>query len=114
MIIDGAGRHTSEDPVVPGNITLAPLPPYSPELKAIEKLWRFMGQTLLSHRLFADLNAILDGCCDVWNRNLAEPGCIPSTCWRPWASQVTIQRLWHETANLLPLCSAFLAFGEEF
>lgn len=90
VIIDGAGWHTSHDLVVPGNITLVPLPPYSPELNAIEKLWQFMRQTLLSHRLFADLNAIMDVCCDVWNRILEEPGRIRSTCGYQWASQVKI------------------------
>ncbi|HEY0838538.1 MAG TPA: transposase, partial [Azospirillum sp.] len=64
------------------------LPPYSPELNAIERLWQFMRDTLLSHRLFTDLNAILDTCCRVWNRILAKPGRIRSTCGYPWASQV--------------------------
>ena len=90
VVIDGAGWHTSDDLVVPNNITLVPLPPYSPELNAIEKLWQFMRSTLLSHRLFANLSAILDVCCRVWNRILAEPGRIRSTCGYPWASQVII------------------------
>ena len=88
VVIDGAGWHTSGDLAVPSNITLVPLPPYSPELNAIERLWQFMRDTLLSHRLFSDLNAILDVCCHVWNRILAEPGRIRSTCGYPWASQV--------------------------
>ncbi|WP_143268071.1 IS630 family transposase [Azospirillum agricola] len=80
VVIDGAGWHTSGDLVVPANITLVPLPPYSPELNAIERLWQFMRDNLLAHRLFADLNAILDVCCQVWNQILAEPGRIRSTC----------------------------------
>jgi len=90
VVIDGAGWHTSDDRVVPSNITLVPLPPYSPELNAIERLWQFMRDTLLSHRLFADIGAILDVCCRVWNRILAEPGRIRSTCGYPWALQVKI------------------------
>jgi hypothetical protein len=39
VVIDGAGWHTSSDLVVPPNITLVPLPPYSPELNAIERPW---------------------------------------------------------------------------
>ncbi len=88
VVIDGAGWHTSGDLVVPANITLVPLPPYSPELNAIERLWQFMRHTLLAHRLFADLNAILDVCCQVWNQILAEPGPIRSTCGYHWALQV--------------------------
>ncbi len=32
VVLDGAGWHRSQGLVVPGNITLLPLPPYSPEL----------------------------------------------------------------------------------
>lgn len=35
-VIDGAGWRTSSDLLVPSNLTLVPLPPYSPELNAIE------------------------------------------------------------------------------
>ena len=48
VLIDGAGWHTANDLVVPANITLVPLPPYSPELNAIERLWQVMQDTLLS------------------------------------------------------------------
>ena len=88
MIVDGAGWHVSDDLVVPANITLVPLPPYSPELNAIERLWQFMRDNILSHRLFADLNAIIDACCRAWNQVLAEAGRIRSTCGFPWATQV--------------------------
>ena len=32
LIWDGAGFHTGEDVVVPSNVSLIQLPPYSPEL----------------------------------------------------------------------------------
>ena len=66
------------------------LPPDSPELNAIEKLWQFMRDSFLSHRLFDSLDHIIDVCCDAWNRIHAEPGRIRSTCGYHWASQVKI------------------------
>ena len=36
VILDGAGWHRSQGLVVPGNITLLELPPYSPELNPVE------------------------------------------------------------------------------
>lgn len=39
LVVDGAGNHRSEDLVVPANITLEFLPPYSPELNPQENLW---------------------------------------------------------------------------
>ena len=38
---DGAGFHTSEDVVVPSNVSLIQLPPYSPELNPVENLWHY-------------------------------------------------------------------------
>jgi DDE superfamily endonuclease len=37
--MDKAGWHTSGDLVVPENLSLVFLPPYSPELNPIERLW---------------------------------------------------------------------------
>jgi hypothetical protein len=51
VLIDGAGYHIAGDLTVPNNITLVRLPSYSPELNAIEKLWQFMRENILSHRL---------------------------------------------------------------
>ena len=49
LIWDGAGFHTGEDVVVPSNVSLIQLPPYSPELNPVENLWhscmRIAGRT---------------------------------------------------------------------
>ena len=37
LVLDGAGWHVSEELVVPANLTLIHLPPYSPELNPVEK-----------------------------------------------------------------------------
>ena len=39
LIWDGAGFHTGLDLVVPSNVSLIQLPPYSPELNPVEDLW---------------------------------------------------------------------------
>ena len=39
LIWDGAGYHTSGDLVVPENVSLIQLPPYSPESNPVENLW---------------------------------------------------------------------------
>jgi hypothetical protein len=35
IVFDGAGWHIAHDLRIPGNVTLALLPPYSPELKPV-------------------------------------------------------------------------------
>jgi putative transposase len=42
LIWDGAGYHTSKDLVVPSNVSLIQLPPYSPELNPVENLWHYL------------------------------------------------------------------------
>ena len=38
LVLDGAGWHASATLKVPDNITLLPLPPYSPELNPVENV----------------------------------------------------------------------------
>jgi len=47
-----AGWHTSGDLVVPENLSLVFLPPYSPELNPIERLWLHLRDNRLSHCVF--------------------------------------------------------------
>jgi transposase len=51
LILDGAGWHTSNDLEIPENITLLLLPPYSPELNPVERVWLWLRQRKLSNRL---------------------------------------------------------------
>jgi hypothetical protein len=48
------------------------LPPYSPHPP--ERLWLYLRERFLALCLFQDLEDIIDGCCDGWNRMTAEPG----------------------------------------
>jgi transposase len=42
LIWDGAGYHTGGGLLVPSNVSLIQLPPYSPELNPIENLWHYL------------------------------------------------------------------------
>jgi len=88
MVLDQAGWHGSGTLRVPANITLAPLPPYSPELNPVERVWLYLKERFLSHRLHADYDAIVDAACQAWNRLKAETGRITSLCSYPWIPKV--------------------------
>ena len=89
MLIDNAGWHTADELRVPPNITLVHLPPYSPELNAIEKVWQYLRDRHLSGRLFTDVRAIADACCAAWNSLVAEAGRIRSLADFAWARPVS-------------------------
>ena len=89
VILDQAGWHGAKGLRVPHNISLLPLPPDSPELNPVENLWQFLKHNFLNARIFASYDAIVDACCDAWNRLRQLPGQIRSITTRAWAKQVT-------------------------
>jgi hypothetical protein len=85
LVLDGAGWHVSEDLTVPANLTLIPLPPYSPELNPVERVWEHLRDRWLSHRVLAGgYQAVVDAACAAWNALLAEPGRLRSLTNFPW------------------------------
>lgn len=88
LVLDQAGWHGANDLVVPENLTLVPLPPYSPELNPVERVWLYLKQRFLSHRLLSDYDAIVDAAAMAWNRLTAETGRITMLGSYPWILEV--------------------------
>lgn len=57
LVLDKSGAHTARRLTLPGNVRLVLLPPYSPELNPIERVWRDLKDAL-AWRLFSDLAAL--------------------------------------------------------
>ena len=85
VLLDQAGWHTSAKIAVPGNITLVPLPPKSPELNPVENVWQFLHDNWLSNRVFTSYDDILDHGCHAWNKLVDQPWRITSIGLRDWA-----------------------------
>ena len=69
LTLDGAGWHRiGKRLVLPDNVGLLHLPPYSPELNPVENIWEFLRQNELSNRVFETYEAIVDACCVAWNK----------------------------------------------
>jgi len=88
MMLDQAGWHGSNGLAVPANVTLVPLPSYSPELNPAERVWLYLKERFLSHRLLDDYDAIVKAACDAWNRLAAETERIKTLCTYPWIPEV--------------------------
>lgn len=82
LIMDRAPWHQSL--VVPENITLLYLPPYSPELNPVEQVWDFLRSNYLSNRVYESLNHIFDVCSNAWRLFIAKPDLIKSIGTRDW------------------------------
>ena len=82
LVLDNAGWHVAKNLVVPANITLLPLPPYSPELNPVERVWRYLRQRWLSNRIFVDYAELFAVCGAAWNAvSDAEFRSICHTAW---------------------------------
>jgi transposase len=84
LVIDQAGWHGAKRLKIPACITIEFLPPYSPELNPMERLWLFLKQKFLSHRLLDDYDAIQQALTVAWNRLTAEAGRLASLTAYPW------------------------------
>jgi transposase len=85
LLADQAGWHLSHTLVVPQNITIVLLPSKCPELNPQENVWQFIRGNWLSNRVFDNLHALIDHCCDAWNKLEAQPWTIMSLGLRDWA-----------------------------
>lgn len=57
MVVDGASSHRSKDLVIPKNLVLVRLPPYSPELNPAEQIWNVLRRNYFANRVFESLEA---------------------------------------------------------
>jgi hypothetical protein len=90
LVLAGAGRHGATSLAVPRNISLLPLPRYSPELNPIENIRQYLRQNQRSLRIWPDYEAIVDTCCQAWNALIAMPNRLAAITRRDWAKTVNI------------------------
>jgi transposase len=76
--LDGAGWHGSAALVVPGNLSLLKLPPYSPELNPVENVWQHLRANRLAISVFESYHDIVDACCKASNRVANDPKTVTS------------------------------------
>jgi transposase len=58
MVLDGAGWHRNESLIIPDNIRLLSLPPYSPELNPVEHIWDDLREKAFHNLVFDSLDAL--------------------------------------------------------
>lgn len=88
LVVDKAAWHLTGKLEVPENISIVPLPPYSPELNPVEQIWQQLRRQDLANRCFKDYEHIVDVCCEAWNKFAASPRKIHSLCTRKWAALI--------------------------
>lgn len=65
LVMDGAGWHKGL--ACPDNIEIIYLPPYSPELNPVERLWQFVKDAVLKNKIYNCLTVLEDVVSDFIN-----------------------------------------------
>jgi transposase len=84
LVMDQAGWHVSKRLEIPANITFLHLPPYSPELNCVERLWLYIKSHFLSNRVFNDYDHLLQAGTDAYRTIEPQRDLLKSICATPW------------------------------
>ena len=77
---DGAGYHVANDLRVPANLTVVVLPPYSPELNPVERLWLYLREHHWSNRVYPTLDALEEAAVAGWRAVCLDAERIKTVC----------------------------------
>jgi transposase len=80
LVWDGAGYHVARALRVPANLTVVKLPPYSPELNPVERLWLYLRQHHWSNRVYADAEALEEAAVSGWRAVCLDPDKVKTIC----------------------------------
>ena len=74
LVVDNAPAHTASTLELPDNILLLHLPPYSPELNPVERLWQHLKGKIdvFDHHVRSSLTALRDHVADIIQRYTPE------------------------------------------
>ena len=78
IVMDCARWHRSKNLKIPQNITPIYLPPYSPELNPVERLWQYIKDHTLKNKVYDNLEILEDIICTFINE--IDPSTIRSIC----------------------------------
>ena len=85
LLMDRAGWHVAKGLLVPKNITIIYLPPYSPELNPTENCWEFIKSRFLKNRVYKTTEEIINIASEAWNNFINRRNQIKKTCFRECA-----------------------------
>mgnify|MGYP002855654087 CR=1 FL=1 len=63
LVCDGARWHDSKNLIIPSNIQLLHIPPYTPEMNPIEQIWEELREKGFRNEVFSSLNQVVDRLC---------------------------------------------------
>ena len=90
MVMDQAGWHLAANLVIPDNMRLLFLPPYSPELNPAEHLWEALREDCFANHVFKDLDAVEQTLSDGLLQLESCPDRVQSTTGFEWIVSISL------------------------
>lgn len=87
LLWDRADFHTSRELKVPDNLTIVPLPPYSPELNPVENIWLYLRSHHWSNETYADYDDLRLAAADAWQISALNKEIVKSVCFAEYAQR---------------------------
>lgn len=84
VVLDGAGWHTAHALVIPENIRLLPLPPYSPELNPVEHIWDWIRENYFGNIACNSLDEVEELLCSALKELAESPEIVRGMTGFPW------------------------------
>lgn len=86
LVCDGASWHRSRSLIIPDNIKLTFIPPYTPEMNPIEQIWREIRTQGFKNEVFKTLDDVMIRLCDTIQ--LLSRDTIKSITGRDWIMSI--------------------------
>lgn len=67
IVCDGAAWHKAKALIIPDNIRLVFIPPYTPEMNPIEQIWKEIRKCGFKNEVFNTLNNVVERLCSTIN-----------------------------------------------
>ena len=84
VVCDGASAHNIKEDLLPSNVRLAPLPPYSPQLNPQENMWDDMREKFFHNIAFNSMDAVEDRLVAACNYYESNPSIVKSISGWNW------------------------------
>lgn len=88
LVWDRAGFHESKELKVPENVTIIPLPAYSPELNPVENLWHYFRSHYWSNGAYVDYDDLRQAAIKAWQKGAMNPEIVKSVCSAKYAERI--------------------------
>lgn len=67
LVMDKASWHRSKGLIIPENVRILHIPPYTPEMNPIEQIWKEIRKLGFRNEFFKSLDKVVDRLCDTIN-----------------------------------------------